>query len=242
MRSRCEYLTARCPYGCEVWLHPRAVAPHHDRCPGHRWTDQRLPITNAALSHDQADLARRICPPEQLHRPEISGDRLLNPRPGMRIHDGLIAGVVVESPIPAVTGRRWWTVLRAAHGQGWSTDLALEPESFRRIEERLGLVDHFATCTICGDDITPRRMTNHHKANSVCRFLADTAEVRTFWNLGYRDPFLLQGDGVPTTWTELNSRVTWRNRLHIVHFRLWTAVMISAGEHLHQQQGTAPVL
>ena len=39
MRSRCEYLTARCTYGCEVWLHPRAVAPHRDRCAGHRWTD-----------------------------------------------------------------------------------------------------------------------------------------------------------------------------------------------------------
>lgn len=32
MATRCEYLTARCPYGCEVWLHPKAVAPHADRC------------------------------------------------------------------------------------------------------------------------------------------------------------------------------------------------------------------
>jgi hypothetical protein len=220
MRSRCEYLTARCPYGCEVWLHPRAVAPHHDRCPGHRWTDQRLPVTQTVLSDEQADLARVICPPEQLHRPDFSGDRLLNPRPGMRLHDGLVAGVVVESPVPAVTGRRWWTVVRTGHEQGWSTDLALEPESFHHLEQQLGLVDRFASCTICGDDITPNRMKNHHKTNSVCRFLADTAEVRTFWKLGYRDPYLLQGDGIPITWTELNSRVAWRTRLHIVRFRL----------------------
>ena len=58
--------------------------------------------------------------------------------------------------------------------------------------------------------------------------LSDTAEVNTFWNLGYSDPYVLQDDGVPITWTELNSRVAWRTRLHIIRFRLWTAVMISA--------------
>ncbi len=125
MRSRCEYLTARCPHGCEVWLHPRAVAPHGDRCPGHRWTDNRMPVTQVALSEQQADLARLICPPTQLLRPGVSGDRLRTPRPGMRLHDSLVAGVVVQSPFPDVTGRRWWTVLRAAHEQGWDTDPAL---------------------------------------------------------------------------------------------------------------------
>lgn len=33
--TKCEYLTARCPTGCEVWLHPKAVTPHEARCPGH---------------------------------------------------------------------------------------------------------------------------------------------------------------------------------------------------------------
>lgn len=227
MRSRCGYLTARCPYGCEVWLHPRAVGPHGDRCPGHRWTDNRMPVTQVALSDQQADLARLICPPTQLLRPSFSGDRLLNPRPGMRLHDSLVAGVVVQSPFPDITGRRWWTVLRAAHEQGWATDPALDPDDFHHLEKQLGLVDHFASCAICGDDITPNRMKAHHKVNSVCRFLSDTAEVRTFWKLGYRDPYVLQNDGVPITWTVLNSRVAWRTRLHIVRFRLWTAVLIS---------------
>ena len=227
MRSRCGYLTARCPYGCEVWLHPRAVGPHGDRCPVHRWTDNRMPVTQVALSDQQADLARLICPPTQLLRPSFSGDRLLNPRPGMRLHDSLVAGVVVQSPFPDITGRRWWTVLRAAHEQGWATDPALDPDGFHHLEKQLGLVDHFASCAICGDDITPNRMKAHHKVNSVCRFLSDTAEVRTFWKLGYRDPYVLQNDGVPITWTVLNSRVAWRTRLHIVRFRLWTAVLIS---------------
>lgn len=230
MRSRCEYLTARCPYGCEVWLHPRAVAPHHDRCPGHRWTDRRLPVTQVVLSDDQADLAREICPPEQLRPPEFSGDRLLSPRPGMRLHDGLVAGVVVESPVPAVTGRRWWTVVRTAHLQGLSPQSAREPEGFHRLEQRLGLVDRFASCAVCGDDIAPNRMKNHQKTNSVCRFLADTAEVRSFWGLGYRDPYLVQDEGIPITWTELNRRAAWRARVHIVRFRLWTAVLIAGAD------------
>lgn len=230
MRSRCEYLTARCPYGCEVWLHPRAVAPHHGRCPGHRWTDRRLPVTQTVLSDEQADLARRICPPEQLRPPEFSGDRLLSPRPGMRLHAGLVAGVVVESPVPAVTGRRWWTVVRTAHQQGLSPESAREPEGFHHLEQRLGLVDRFASCAVCGDDITPNRMKNHQKTNSVCRFLADTAEVRSFWDLGYRDPYLVRAEGIPITWTELNSRVAWRSRVHIVRFRLWTAVLIAGAD------------
>ena len=230
MRSRCEYLTARCPYGCEVWLHARAVAPHRDRCPGHRWTDRRLPVTQVVLSVEQADLARRICPPEQLGQPEFSGDRLLNPRPGMRLHAGLVAGVVVESPVPAVTGRRWWTVVRAAHQQGLSAESAREPEGFHHLEQRLELVDRFASCAVCGDDITAKRMKNHQKTNSVCRFLADTAEVRTFWDLGYRDPYLVRAEGIPITWTELNSRVAWRSRVHIVRFRLWTAVLIGGAD------------
>lgn len=80
-------------------------------------------------------------------------------------------------------------------------------------------------------------MNSHHKTNSVCRFLADNAEVRTFWRLGDRDPYLVQSDGVPITWTELNSRVDWRNRLHIVRFRLWTAVS-SPGLHRSRHRST----
>lgn len=230
MVTRCEYLTARCPFGCEVWLHPRAVASHAHRCPGHPWTDQRQPVTQTILGDDDAKLARHICPPENLQRPSFSGDRLLKPRPGMRLHDSLVAGIVVESPLAGVTGRRWWTVVRAAGEQGWSTDSAHDLDNFLGLEQALGLADQFVRCDICGDDITPRGLRGHQRSNSVCRFLADTAEVRTFWSLGYRDPYRLRDRGVPITWTELNSHVAWRTLLHVVRFRLWTAVLIAAAQ------------
>lgn len=227
MATRCEYLTARCPYGCEVWLHPRAVRPHADRCPGHPWTDDRLPVTQVILSDTDVEQARRICPPEILHPPTFTTDRVLKPRAGMRLHGGLLRGIVVESPLEGVTGRRWWTVARAAHEQGQSTRTALaDADKFLHLERQVGLAGHFVQCDICSDDITPRRLAGHRRTNSVCRFLADTAEVHAFWILGYRDPYSIRGYGVPTTWTELNGRVAWRNRLHVVRFRLWTAVLL----------------
>jgi hypothetical protein len=39
--TRCRYLTARCPTGCETWLHPRAVNAHVllRRCRGNPWIE-----------------------------------------------------------------------------------------------------------------------------------------------------------------------------------------------------------
>lgn len=148
MATRCEYLTARCPFGCEVWLHPRAVGPHADRCPGHPWTDDRLPVTQVTLADDDAERARRICPPDTLHRPTFSGDRLLKPRPGMYLRVGLVSGIVVESPLERVTGRRWWTVVRTADERSQSTDAASDPDEFLHLEQQLGLAGHFVRCDI----------------------------------------------------------------------------------------------
>lgn len=226
MATRCEYLTARCPFGCEVWLHPRAVGPHADRCRGHPWTDDRLPVRQVILADDDVERAGRLCPPGTVHRPTFSGDRLLKPKVGMYLRANLVSGIVVESPLESVTGRRWWTVVRAAEERGLSTDAARDPVAFVHLEQQLGLAGHFVRCDICGDDVTERRLANHRRANSVCRFLADSAEVRTFWNLGYRDPYCVREQGVPITWTDLNGRAAWRNRLHVVRFRLWTAVLL----------------
>ena len=223
--TKCEYLTARCPYGCEVWLHPKAVGPHAERCPGYRWTDSRRPVTEVLLGLAHADEARAVLPASVLIEPTFSGDRLLKPRPGMRLHTDATNGVVVRSPLPGVTGRRWWIVTRAAVQAGHDVESAFSPACFASLEQSLGLVDHFQRCDICGDDLTKRGLRGHQRTNSGCRFLSDTAEVRTFWDLGYRDPFSLRADGVPITWAELNSRARWRNRVHIVRFRLWTAVM-----------------
>jgi hypothetical protein len=178
------------------------------------------------LADDDAERARLICPPGTLHRPTFSGDRLLKPRPGMYLRVGLVSGIVVESPLESVTGRRWWTVVRTADERGLSTDAARHPVEFLQLEQQLGLAGHFVRCDICGDDVTAKRLANHRRINSVCRFLAEIAEVRRFWSLGYRDPYHVREQGVPITWTELNGRAAWRNRLHVVRFRLWTAVLL----------------
>ena len=223
--TKCEYLTARCPYGCEVWLHPKAVVPHAGRCRGIPWTESRRPVTEVLLANEDADDARTLLPSSVLAKPEISGDRLLNPRPGMRLHDSAVQGIVVRSPLDGVTGRRWWTVARAAIADGRSIEPAFCTDGFAALERLLELEDHFVRCDVCGDDMTARGLRGHQRSNSVCRFLSDVAEVRTFWELGYRDPFSLRDEGVPITWTELSSRAHWRNRTHIIRFRLWTAVL-----------------
>ncbi len=225
MATRCEYLTARCPYGCEVWLHPKAVAPHADRCRKIPWTESRRPVTEVLVAEDEVERARSVCPPELVSTPTFSDDRLLNPRPGMYLHPGATNGVVVRSPLDGITGRRWWSVAQAASGAGRAVAEAFDPDAFLRLEWELELTDQFVRCDICGDDVKPSRLKAHRSANSVCRFISSVAEVRTYWALGYRDPYRLRDDGVPITWTELNSRVHWRNRLHVVRFRLWTAVL-----------------
>lgn len=224
--TRCEYLTARCPLGCEVWLHPRAVLPHEARCPGHRWTDNRRKVNQVLLADYDAERALDLCPPELVHKPSFSEDRLLKPRPAMHLRDEVVRGILVESPLQGVTGRRWWTVVRTAAEQGRPTDAALDPDMFKCLEQELGLASHFVRCDVCGDDTTQRGLAGHKRTSSVCRFLSDTAEVCRFWDLGYRDPFSMRERGVPITWTELNSRVAWRNRIHVVRFRLWTAVLL----------------
>lgn len=226
--TKCEYLTARCPFGCEVWLHAKAVAPHQGRCPRRPWTDKRRPPNEVLLADDAAECARRVCPPELLRGPKLSFDRLLTPTPGMRLGDAVTGGVVVRSPLLAVTGRRWWAVIRAAAERGEPLDPACGIDEFERVEQHLELGDHFVRCDVCGDDVSRRGLRGHQKSNSVCRFLANVAEVHTFWDLGYRDPHRLAAQGVPITWTELNRRVSWRNRLHVIRFRLWTAVLISS--------------
>lgn len=124
----------------------------------------------------------------------------------MYLRVGITTGVVVRSPLDMVTGRRWWAVLRAAAGHGASLDPGCSLDDFLLIEQRLGLQDHFVRCEVCGDDLSRRGLKGHQRSNSVCRFLADVAEVAKFWDLGYRDPYKLQGEGVPITWTELNQR------------------------------------
>lgn len=226
--TKCEYLTARCPTGCEVWLHPKAVTPHEARCPRQPWTAGRRPPSEVLLADEAAEEARRLSPPELLKEPRFSTDRLLHPRPGGYLRVGITTGVVVRWPLATVTGRRWWAVMHTAAQQGTLFDPTCSLDDFMRAERRLGLENHFVRCEVCGDELSQRGLKSHQRSNSVCRFLADVAEVHAFWDEGYRDPYRRQGDGIPITWTELNQKACWRRRLHIVRFRLWTAVLISA--------------
>lgn len=51
--TKCRYLTARCPSGCESWLHPRAVEAHLQpgRCRGKPWVDH---VDDSALVPEPA--------------------------------------------------------------------------------------------------------------------------------------------------------------------------------------------
>ncbi|HEX5266059.1 MAG TPA: hypothetical protein VFW24_04750, partial [Acidimicrobiales bacterium] len=63
-----------------------------------------------------------------------------------------------------------------------------------------------------------------------CRWIRAAAQVRLAWDQGWRDPFSL-GRGTPLTWAELQRTVRWRNRIRVVRFPLWTAVLLSPTEY-----------
>jgi hypothetical protein len=220
-------LTARCLGGCEVWLHPKAVPAHTDRCPRVPWTDRRLPVSEVLLAGDQARQALEICPDEVLALPTFSKDRGQRYVPGLYLREEVRLGIVVRSPLEGITGRRWWRAFRLAAQQGTPRDRAFDPAGFDALERSLGIAGTLVTCEICGDDLPPGRLGHHQRTNSVCRFLADTATVQRLWDTGYRDPYSLRHEGLPLTWYQLKSRVAWRDRLHIVPFRLWNAVLLA---------------
>lgn len=80
--SKVHDLTARCPQGCETWLHPRAVWLHTNdpkRCREHPSVDDLADSTLIAAPLAQEVAA--ILPRHLVSRPHFSGDRLLHPRP-----------------------------------------------------------------------------------------------------------------------------------------------------------------
>lgn len=220
-------LTARCPTGCEVWLHPNAVAAHRDHCPGVPWTDRRLPVSEVLLAGDQAPVALDICPDDVLALPTFSDDRTKRYVPGLYLREEVRRGIVVRSPLEGVTGRRWWRAVRLAAKREVPRDGTFDPLGFEALERHLGIADSLVTCGICGDDLTPGHLDRHQRTNSVCRFLGDTAQVHKLWDAGYRDPYSLRHEGLPLTWYQLNGRAAWKNRLHVVPFRFWNAILLA---------------
>lgn len=111
--AKCRYLTARCPSGCESWLHPRAVTAHVElsRCRGVPWVDN---VEDSALVPEPAVTLFTERLPARLVGPvAVSQDRLSF---GLteRVPLDVLHGVVVRSAVEGVSARRWVYVVRAA--------------------------------------------------------------------------------------------------------------------------------
>src|SRR5438105_2996038 len=102
LRSRCRYLTARCPSGCESWLHPRAVDPHVGlgRCRGEPWVDNVE--DSAVIPEPAATLFVQRLPGGFISPVRVSEDRVRSILPAERVRNDVLYGVVVRSPIASV--------------------------------------------------------------------------------------------------------------------------------------------
>lgn len=228
--SKVHYLTARCPQGCETWLHPRAVWPHTNdpqRCRQHPWVDD-LPDT-ALIGAPLAQSVAAVLPAHLLDRPNFSGDRLLHPHPDDYLPIHLCQGVVVRSPVDGVTAQRWAVVVAAAERDEGAAAIeqAATADGFAEIESRLLDEGRLGRCPDCGDTTTAKGLGRHRARNTQCRWRRAAAEVRRLWADGWRDPFSVPG--APLKWRELNDRIYWRNRTHVIPFPAWTAVLLRNG-------------
>src|SRR4051812_31756596 len=115
MMTKSHYLTARCPQGCETWLHPRAVWPHLNdvsRCRRHPWIDD-IP-DNALIAAPLAEEIGHLFPSQLVETRTFSEDRLLRPQPGEYLREELRQGVLIRSPIHDVPAQRWAIVAGVA--------------------------------------------------------------------------------------------------------------------------------
>ncbi len=115
----CRYLTARCPGGCESWLHPRAVETHVNlgRCRGKPWVDD---VEDSALvPQPAAVLFGERLPAVHIRPFDITHDTVLRLRSGERMRYEVLQGIVVRSPLEGVPSRRWvYTVMAAVKHLG----------------------------------------------------------------------------------------------------------------------------
>jgi hypothetical protein len=226
MRTKSHYLTVRCPFGCEAWLHPKALRSHESRCARHQWTDA---VADGALVADPlASLLRAHLAPDHCTRPTFSSDRILKPGPSEYLYPELLHGAIVHSPIPGVPARTWAYVVAAStrmHGES-VVSRAMEPAGFRHLEAEVQAYERFTACDDCGTVVTLRGLRTHRASSSLCRWQRAVTEVTTLWDAGHRDPWSLR-ETVPLNWGELNRFVAMRRRLTTVRFPRWTAVLVA---------------
>jgi len=178
--TRCQYLTARCPSGCECWLHPAAVRPHLQRCRQHPWVENSDEM--AVVTGPAAQLLIDTLPARLLVPPNAIGIPL--------DHLDAEPGIAVSSPIPGVAPRRWLHVALAAadvHGPRTLT-AALDPARFAELEASGGHDGQLAICAHCGHTIERRGLATHQANNTRCRWMRAAREVRSLWEQGWRDP------------------------------------------------------
>jgi hypothetical protein len=228
--ARCRYLTARCPTGCEVWLHPRAVEPHITlgRCPGRPWVDD---VEDSALVPEPiADLLSDRLPGHLLEPVNVSRDRMLRLRSAEGVSHDVLRGLLVHSPIEGVPARRWVYIVTAAvehHGPA-AIVTAMTSTGFNDLERELAMNDRLVDCPDCGQTVGRSRIDLHRARSTLCRWKRARDEVRALWEAGWRDPFTVPG--APLSWEGLQARVAWRRRIRTTEFPRWVAVLLSPAE------------
>jgi hypothetical protein len=225
--GRSTYLTARCPTGCEAWLHPYALDQHLDgRCRGHPWVDD-LPdtaviptgYTGVILGCVDEALIGTVGS-ERSGRVDARDGRLRHPAPP---NPGTLR---LRSPLDGVPARRWLVVALAAADRFGNDGIrqALDPDRFSELQDELLPAGAYLDCPICGTFIHSRALRGHQATSAICGWRRGALEVRCAWRDGWRDPHSVPG--APMTWGELCRSTRWRRLLRTVVFPRWIAVLL----------------
>ena len=227
MRSRCRYLTARCPSGCESWLHPRAVELHVGlgRCRGEPWVDNIE--DSAVIPEPAATLFVQRLPAGLIAPVRVSAERVRSISPTERVRNDVLHGVVVRSPIASVRARRWVYVVTAAIDRDGpdAIERGISSTGFVELERELQADDWLVDCPDCGETVKCSRINLHRTKSTLCRWKRAGADVRRLWEAGGRDPYSVPG--APLRWDALRGTAVWRHRLRTIEFPRWVAVLLS---------------
>jgi hypothetical protein len=224
--GRAAYLTARCPTGCEAWLHPHAVDRHVDgRCRGRPWVDD-VPDT-VVVPAAYADLLLGVLDEALVGLVSLERSPRVDPRDGRRRAEAPGSGGTfrIRSPLGGVAARRWLVVATAAVDR-WGIDGARQaqrPDRFAELQHELLAPGAYAECPGCGAFVSTSALRSHQAKSASCLWRRAALEVRCAWRDGWRDPCSVRG--APTTWGELSAS-RWRRRLHTVPFPRWIAVLL----------------
>jgi hypothetical protein len=225
--GRSAYLTARCPTGCEAWLHPYALDQHiGGRCRGHPWVDD-LPDT-AVIPASYTDMILGTVDEALISTVGLKGSSRVDARDGrLRNPAPLHAGSVrLYSPLDGIRARRWLVVALAAADRWGSEGVhqALEPGRFRELENELLVPGSYLDCPVCGAFVSSRALRNHQTTSASCGWRRAAFEVRCAWRHGWRDPCSVPQ--APKTWGELSRSTRWKRQLRTAVFPRWIAVLL----------------